>query len=624
MKHTLKKISVLVCCLLTASMAMAQTRIMVISDPHVLAKANETSASTLTGKLDKYSYEILSKATEDIKLAKPDLLLVCGDLTYNGEATSHLSAYDLLSNVKNAGIPVMVIPGNHDILNINSIDPENANITATAFAERYKDMGYGSNVVRDENTLSWAASVNDKLAIIGLDANIYDGTNYYSDGCLRKSTLDWMKTQAANFQSQGKMVIAMVHQQLIDRYMGYQAMQASSTLLNITYKRNPVNGTSEEEVTNADVQKAFADAGIHYILTGHMHIHNIATSVVKTSAGNDFTLTDISTGGLTTYPCWMRTLRVDETSGTITSTSTMVEMPMTENNTKMDLQTLAAKYSGALDTTYPFIYAATHKTVAQNIKAQMLTEPYELYDATEVSQFTTNDGTTTQTAYTFPSLKYTRTFSNTSWQALFVPFASVYSDWSENFDIATPDAATADYVHFTRITDPATSVPANTVALIKAKSTGTYTITSSVKSNGYVTLVPDVTTNVLSLDYNNDYSNDFSLQGEYSGLTGKWMHDNEVYALGGGLLKSVGNEASDSEEIFLKPMRWYLSVLGNSGAKPSSIQFRIDDDIVNAIDVINGTAYGSSKIYRIDGTQVQDSRNLPHGLYIINKKVVAK
>lgn len=47
----------------------------------------------------------------------PDVLILSGDLTFNGERVSHEALCDKLSQVESAGIPVLVIPGNHDLEN---------------------------------------------------------------------------------------------------------------------------------------------------------------------------------------------------------------------------------------------------------------------------------------------------------------------------------------------------------------------------------------------------------------------------------------------------------------------------------------------------------------------------
>ena len=36
----------------------------------------------------------------------------------------------------------------------------------------------------------------------------------------------------------------------------------------------------------------------------------------------------------------------------------------------------------------------------------------------------------------FCDISYTRTFNNTNWQALYIPFSISYDDWKDDFDVA--------------------------------------------------------------------------------------------------------------------------------------------------------------------------------------------
>ena len=625
MNRLLIQLSLLLCLGLTQ--IYAQTRIMVISDTHVVAPDNQSKVKEISdNKLNYDSYAILTKAVGNIIKAKPDLLLVCGDLTYYGEKTGHVAVHSLLNKVVAAGIPVKVVPGNHDVMDPNTIDADGANLSAAEFAELYKDMGYENGVERDANSLSWAASINDKLAIIGLDANIYDGTKHYSDGCLRTSTISWMKTVAERYQNEGKMVIAMVHEEIMNHFskeisvygMKMTVMQQQivpTSILNVNYTHNPdiTSGDDVADVTLADVQKAFADAGIHYVLTGHFHVHNASKISVTRTDGTSFELNDISTGSLTTYPNWMRTLTVDESAGTMSWTSSMLEMPLDENT--VDLQT---KAKAALSTD-DAKYATYGFTISDMIKGFMSAEPYELYDGTQVCQFTDNDGTVTQTAYTFPSMTYTRTYNNNNWQALYVPFASLYSDWSGKFEVAIPDEGTSDALHFTTLDNASEEIPANTIALVRLKdefAPGQYSVSSTDKVNSLVTLVPENAEKTVS---------DYVLMGTYGGMTGNQMSG--LYALSSGQFKTVSSSLSNGDDIFLNPMRWYLDIAGGSSmkSKPTSIRVLIDDaSEATEINLASDSTTPDAKIYRIDGTQMKSDSSLPHGLYIINGKKIVK
>lgn len=69
------------------------------------------------GKQLAYSDEITDAFLEDVEAKKTDVLIISGDLTNNGEKTSHEELAKKLAQVEKAGTQVFVVPGNHDINN---------------------------------------------------------------------------------------------------------------------------------------------------------------------------------------------------------------------------------------------------------------------------------------------------------------------------------------------------------------------------------------------------------------------------------------------------------------------------------------------------------------------------
>ena len=66
------------------------------------------------GKQMNYMSEIPDAFIEDVIKQKPDGLILSGDLTFNGEKKSHEELAEKFKKVEKSGVPVMVIPGNHD------------------------------------------------------------------------------------------------------------------------------------------------------------------------------------------------------------------------------------------------------------------------------------------------------------------------------------------------------------------------------------------------------------------------------------------------------------------------------------------------------------------------------
>ena len=98
--------------------------IYVASDIHVMDSSlviNEGSALTYYIDQDR---KMLSQSTEAFQavidsaiIHQADVLLICGDLTKDGEKIGHERVSRMLGKALLAGIKTFVIPGNHDIRN---------------------------------------------------------------------------------------------------------------------------------------------------------------------------------------------------------------------------------------------------------------------------------------------------------------------------------------------------------------------------------------------------------------------------------------------------------------------------------------------------------------------------
>ena len=67
------------------------------------------------GTLVPYLDEITEAFLEEVRTVHPSALVLSGDLSQNGEKANHEALAEKLERVQAAGIPVLVIPGNHDI-----------------------------------------------------------------------------------------------------------------------------------------------------------------------------------------------------------------------------------------------------------------------------------------------------------------------------------------------------------------------------------------------------------------------------------------------------------------------------------------------------------------------------
>ena len=99
-----------------------KTKIVVLSDPHVMAPELLVSngyawTKYMNGQRKMVDYsqalfdEMVIRLKDDIK---PDLVLITGDLTKDGERLSHEYVKGKLDELRASGIRTLVIPGNHD------------------------------------------------------------------------------------------------------------------------------------------------------------------------------------------------------------------------------------------------------------------------------------------------------------------------------------------------------------------------------------------------------------------------------------------------------------------------------------------------------------------------------
>ena len=69
------------------------------------------------GKVVEYLPELLEAFMDQVIEEHPSALVLSGDITMNGEKINHEELARGLMRVQDAGIPVLIVPGNHDINN---------------------------------------------------------------------------------------------------------------------------------------------------------------------------------------------------------------------------------------------------------------------------------------------------------------------------------------------------------------------------------------------------------------------------------------------------------------------------------------------------------------------------
>ncbi len=264
-------------------------RIIIATDIHYLArdltdmqKSYEYTADHGDGKVMKYIWEITDAFVEEVKAEKPDVVILEGDLTYNGERESHIEFAGKLESIEEAGIPVIVIPGNHDINNPKACRFEGESLISTEsitpqeFEEIYDEFGYSEAVSRDPASLSYIYQINDKTRALMLDSCQYDPKNLVG-GMIKDDTYSWIEEQMEEAWNLGMNVIPVAHHNLLDESEVY--------LQDCTIEH------SEQLIDQLESWE------VPLFLSGHLHVQHYKRS------HDDSGIYEIVTGSLSTPPC---------------------------------------------------------------------------------------------------------------------------------------------------------------------------------------------------------------------------------------------------------------------------------------------------------------------------------
>ena len=222
-------------------------------------------------------------------------------------------------------------------------------------------------------------------------------------------------------------------------------------------------------------------------------------------------------------------------------------------------------------------------------------------------------------------VSYTRTFSNTNWQALYIPFSLNYNDWKNDFEVAyingvrqldKDDNGTIDETIMDVIKIKSGSTTPNMPYLIKAKTTGEKTF-----SVNDATLYPAEEN---SIDCSTTIAK-YTFTGTYNTISSATMIANNYYGMGGGEL--VQSDGSND----LMPYRWYMNVESRNPSYNASNAAKTIT--INVIDEEGETTTGIRQlqitndelpVYDLNGRQVNEN-NLKPGIYVQNgKKFVVK
>lgn len=313
-------------------------KIGVITDTHYLSEQLMDKGYAVqdyvykSGRDVMASPEILDKVIGDYLQSDIEVLLVCGDLTNDGEKQSHIDFRSKLKPLYDKGVKIFVIPGNHDV---NIVTPvkyqgnktfETEGTTVKDFEEIYAEYGYETAMERCPSSLSYVAELDGSTWLLAIDAvqNSPEQKRSSSAGTINPETEEWIKKMLFTADSLNKAVVAMMHWGVAEHIV----MQSHffKNYLVEDFKR---------------ISSLLADNGVKLIFTGHFHSNDI--TAFESESGN--TIYDVETGSLISFPFAYRFVELD-TDQAIIKTKNITSIPSNPElaeSSKNDMKRLAVQ-----------------------------------------------------------------------------------------------------------------------------------------------------------------------------------------------------------------------------------------------------------------------------------------
>lgn len=278
----------------------AQERILVIADPHVLASSlvepGQAFDNMMNGqrKMLDLSEEAWYAMMDTAIKYKPALVLIPGDLTKDSEKASHELVAASLNQLREAGIPSFVIPGNHDIGGAAYAYKGEEQVPVESLSDAEWESMYAfvyeQATAKDPNSHSYVTEPMKGLTVMGIDGS----ENAASIGSLSEQTLAWLLAQADSAVAKQNMIIALCHWQILEHFDKQGTLESACRMKNAD-----------------DLRDSLMHHGVHLVLTGHFHVNGITTYRDTTGLTQD-SIVEITTGSPITYPCPYRWLTVSK------------------------------------------------------------------------------------------------------------------------------------------------------------------------------------------------------------------------------------------------------------------------------------------------------------------------
>lgn len=325
MKRSVKSIlAIVLCWVMVFSIipisALAKTKnakvtIGVISDPHVypLAYMGDDVSKFVSDyradtKMFEYSEQVLDVALKTLaahaKTNGMKYVILPGDITKDSEICAHEAVAQRLEQFeKDTGMTVFVINGNHDINNSDAVDytsgeavKDGSQITTPEkYLEIYKNLGYDEayhTFTPPEGTqqgmMSYSAKLDGNYRLIAFDSNCFSsdctkkGKNEHDTrGMVSDALMEWILAECKDATKHGETIIGMCHHNIVAHH---------------DLENNVLNEFAIDDWQNVATQ--LANAGMHFVFTGHQHSNDVASFVTEDGE----TIFDCETDSLSSFP----------------------------------------------------------------------------------------------------------------------------------------------------------------------------------------------------------------------------------------------------------------------------------------------------------------------------------
>ncbi len=328
--------------------------IIIATDIHYLAKeltdfgeAFEQMEKSEDGKVISYVWEITDAFLDAVVAKNPQVLILSGDLSLNGELYSHEALAQKLERVEREGIDVVVIPGNHDINNPRAAAFQGSTKVPTETTSReqfrsiYGEFGYDEALSNDPSSLSYIYELPDGTWLFMLDSCQYESP-FTVGGMIRTETYEWMEEWLETAYNDNHNVIAVAHHNLLDESRIYEK-----------------NCTIEHAER---LEELLADWGVTLFLSGHLHVQHYREA--------EYTgIEEIVTSALSISPCQYGVLKYfdPETFDYHTETVDVTSWADREGNPDVNLQNFASYADSFLQESY-------YESAYSNLQNKELTE----------------------------------------------------------------------------------------------------------------------------------------------------------------------------------------------------------------------------------------------------------